>query len=96
MGISPLDFKNQYFGGLTSGSHGVERFGGNSSGHNGYPGTESVSGVDRGIFATPTQTASASNVNASSDVVNRIGRINGEISPAMQSSTLANRLDIMA
>ncbi len=96
MAISPLDFKNQYFGGLTSGSQGVDRFGGNSSAYKGYPGTESVSGIDRGIFAAPTQSTGASNVNAGSDVISRIGKINGELSPNMQSPTLANRLDIMA
>lgn len=96
MGISPLDFKNQYLGGVKSGSQGVERFGGYSSGHKGYPGAESVSGIDRGIFAAPTKGASASNVNPSSDVINRISKINGELTPNMQSPTLANRLDIMA
>ncbi len=95
MGISPLDFKNQYPGRVKSGSQGVERFG-YSSGHKGYSGAESVSGIDRGIFAAPTKGASASNVNPSSDVINKISNINGELTPNMQSPTLANRLDIMA
>ena len=93
MGISPLDFKNQYLGGLKPSSQGVERFGGNGSGHKGYPGAEGVSGIDRGIFAAPK---SASNVNANTDVINRISRINGELTPNMQSPTLANHIDLIA
>ena len=86
------------FGGLTSGYSNSQKLGQHSEG-NSFPklgaGNGSVTGVDHGLFAGKTSAATSSNVNPS-DLVQRLGRINGEISPVMQNESVANRLDFMA
>ena len=87
------------FGGLTSGYSNSQKLGQHSEG-NSFPklgaGNGSVTGVDHGLFAGKTSAPASSSVNPSDDLVHRIGRINGEISPVMQNDSLANRLDFMA
>ena len=91
MSIGAVDY-NLRFGGLTSGYGNTSGIGGNQQK---FP-QENVSGVDHGLFTRSSgQVQGTDGGNSGLGLIDRIGKINGELSPVMKDEFRGNRLDLM-